>query len=143
MLNVVALNGRLTADPELKHTSSDIPVTYFTLAVDRAYVKAGAERQADFIDIVCWRQTAEFAAKYFRKGQLVAVEGAIQTRSYEDKQGNKRKAVEVVASQVHFAQPRKDGVSGGTFAHTGQPSTISNGDNGDFVEIAGDDDLPF
>ena len=110
MLNVVALNGRLTADPELRHTSSDIPVTSFTIAVDHSYVKAGAERQVDFIDIVCWRNTAEFSAKYFKKGQLVAVEGSIQTRSYTDNQGNKRKAFEVVATNVHFAEPRRDGL---------------------------------
>lgn len=108
MLNVVALNGRLTADPELRHTSNDIPVTSFTLAVDRSYVKSGEERQADFIDVVCWRGTAEFACKYFRKGQLVAVEGSIQTRSYTDSQGIKRRAFEVVAANVHFAEPRKE-----------------------------------
>jgi single-strand DNA-binding protein len=143
MLNVAALNGRLTADPELRHTTGEIPVTSFTLAIDRGYVKAGAERQADFIDIVCWRQTAEFASKYFHKGQLVAVEGSIQTRSYEDKQGNKRKATEIVASKVDFAEPRRDGTGGNAGTYTAPPSSGSSSDNGDFVEIAGDDDLPF
>ena len=149
MLNVVALNGRLTADPELRHTNNDIPVTSFTLAVDRSYVKSGAERQADFIDIVCWRGTAEFASRYFRKGQLVAVEGSIQTRSYTDNQGNKRKAFEVVANNVHFAESKRDGSSGGgqpsgSYEGHQQPSSaVSAGDNGDFVEIDGDDDLPF
>lgn len=149
MLNVVALNGRLTADPELRHTTNDIPVTSFTLAVDRSYVRAGSERQTDFIDIVCWRSTAEFVSKYFRKGQLVAVEGSIQTRNYTDSQGNKRKAVEVVASNVHFAEPRRDsygnGQSSADFEDNSQqpPAAVSNGDNGDFVEIDGDDDLPF
>lgn len=148
MLNVVALNGRLTADPELRHTNSDIAVTSFTLAVDRSYVRSGAERQADFVDIVCWRATAEFASKYFRKGQLVAVEGSIQTRSYTDNQGNKRKAVEVVANNVHFAEPRRDSYgsgqpSNGYEGHQQPAATVSNGDNGDFVEIDGDDDLPF
>ena len=151
MLNVVALNGRLTADPELRHTSSDIPVTSFTLAVDRSYVKAGTERQADFINIVCWRSTAEFACKYFKKGQLVAVEGSIQTRSYTDNQGIKRKAFDVVANNVHFAEPRRDSYSGsqsgsGYESHQDQQQStdaVSNGDNGDFVEIDGEDDLPF
>lgn len=143
MLNVVALNGRLTADPELRHTSTNVPVTSFTLAVDRGYVKAGAERQTDFIDIVCWRVTAEFVSKYFHKGQLVAVEGSIQTRNFTDSQGNKRKAVEVVASNVHFAESRRENSSGSAPAHTEQPAPVSYGDNGDFVEIAGDDDLPF
>jgi single-strand DNA-binding protein len=143
MLNVAALNGRLTADPELRHTNNEIPVTSFTLAVDRGYVKAGAERQTDFIDIVCWRTTAEFVSKYFHKGQLVAVEGSIQTRNYTDSQGNKRKATEIVASNVYFAEPRKDSPSGGAMSHPGQSAPAPSSDNGDFVEIAGDDDLPF
>lgn len=147
MLNVVALNGRLTADPELRHTNSDIAVTSFSLAVDRSYARSGTERQTDFIDIVCWRGTAEFAAKYFHKGQLVAVEGSIQTRSYTDRDGNKRRAFEVVASNVHFAESRRDsyGNAGGNsnMGAQGAAPAISNGDNGDFVEIAGDDDLPF
>jgi single-strand DNA-binding protein len=141
MLNVVALNGRCVQDPELKHTPSDIAVCSFTLAVDRSYQKAGAERQADFINIVCWRGTAEFAANHFVKGQLVAVEGSVQTRSYTDNQGNKRKAFEVVANNVHFAEPRRDGQASG--GYQGQQPTPSTGDNGDFVEIDEDDDLPF
>ena len=82
MLNVVALMGRLTADPELKHTQSNIAVSSFSIAVDRTFVKQGSERQADFINIVCWRNTAEFVCKYFKKGQLMAVDGSIQTRRY-------------------------------------------------------------
>lgn len=148
MLNVAVLIGRLTADPELRHTNSDIAVTSFTLAVDRGYVKSGTERQTDFIDIVCWRGTAEFASKYFHKGMMVAVEGSIQTRNYEDKNGNKRKAFEIVANNVHFAEPRRDGgPAGSSPAYENRPSqqspTINSGDNGDFVEIDGDDDLPF
>ena len=143
MLNVAALNGRLTADPELRHTTSDIPVTSFTLAVDRGYVKAGAERQADFIDIVCWRSTAEFVSKYFHKGQLVAVEGSIQTRTYTDSQGNKRKATEIVANKVDFAESRRDGYGGGSGSPSHPNAAPAAGDSGDFVEIAGDDDLPF
>jgi single-strand DNA-binding protein len=146
MLNVVALNGRLTADPELRHTGTDIPVTSFSIAVDRSYQKPGTERQADFINIVCWRNTAEFAAKYFKKGQLVAVEGSIQMRNYTDNQGNKCTAFEVVANNVHFAEPRRDGYANGQPSTGGykQPSApVSSGDNSDFVEIDGDDDLPF
>ena len=78
------------------------------MAVDRSYVKSGADRQVDFIDIVAWRSTAEFVCRYFHKGQLVAVQGSIQTRSYTDKEGNKRKAFEVVADNVHFAEPKRD-----------------------------------
>ncbi len=108
MLNTAILMGRLTADPELRHTPSDVAVTSFTLAVDRSYVKSGADRQVDFIDIVAWRSTAEFVCRYFHKGQLVAVQGSIQTRNYTDKEGNKRKAFEVVADNVHFAEPKRD-----------------------------------
>lgn len=146
MLNVVALNGRLTADPELRHTNNDISVTKFTLAVDRSYVKPGEERQADFIDIACWRGTAEFACKYFRKGQLIAVEGAIRTRDYTDKNGYKRKAVEVVANNVHFAEPKRgNGVNiPAQVENNAQSGTVvSSGGDGDFVEITGNDDLPF
>lgn len=145
MLNVVALMGRLTADPELRHTQSDIAVTSFTLAVDRDYQKQGQERQADFLDIVCWRGTAEFAAKYFHKGQLVAVDGSFQTRSYTDSQGIKRKAVEVIARGVHFAEPKRNDVNAVPRAPAvpAASATPQAAQNADFVEIAGDDDLPF
>ena len=155
MLNVAVLMGRFVADPELRHTPSGISVTSFTIAVDRSYVKAGAERQTDFIDVVAWRNNAEFVCKYFRKGQLVAVQGSIQTRTYTDKDGNKRKAFEIVADNVHFAEPKRDGNSSGNYApHTespaaerpkpaAEPAAYANGDTGDFEEIQTDDDLPF
>ena len=85
MLNVVALMGRLVADPELRHTPNGVATCTFRIAVDRSFVRAGEERKADFIDIVVWRQTAEFVCKYFHKGNLIAVDGSIQTRTYEDK----------------------------------------------------------
>lgn len=147
MLNNVVLMGRLTADPELRHTPNDIPVTSFTLAVDRSYVKSGADRQTDFIDIVAWRSTAEFVCRYFRKGLLVAVQGSIQTRSYQDKEGNKRKAFEIVADNVHFAESKRDSApsQGGGYARqdSAPGPSFSNGDTGDFEEIPTDDDLPF
>jgi single-strand DNA-binding protein len=153
MLNVAVLMGRFVADPELRHTPNGISVTSFTLAVDRSYVKAGTERQTDFIDVVAWRNTAEFVCKYFRKGQLAAVQGSIQTRTYTDKDGNKRKAVEIVADNVHFAEPKREsGGSSGNYSragnpaneHSGQPApAYANGDTGDFEEIPSDDDLPF
>lgn len=102
MLNVVAIMGRLTADPEMKTTTNGVSVTSFTLAVERSYTKQGEERQADFIDCVAWRGTAEFICHHFTKGKLMAVDGAIQTRNYEDKNGNKRKAVEIVVASVNF-----------------------------------------
>ena len=108
MLNTAVLMGRLTADPELRHTPNNLAVTSFTLAVDRSYVKSGAERQTDFIDVVAWRSTAEFVCRYFHKGQLVAVQGSIQTRSYTDREGIKRKAFEIVADNGPFAGSHRD-----------------------------------
>lgn len=154
MLNVAVLMGRFVADPELRHTQNGIAVTSFTLAVNRSYVKAGTERQTDFIDVVAWRNTAEFVYKYFRKGQLAAVQGSIQTRIYDTKDGVKRKAVEVVADNVHFAEPKRDssGVSGSYAPRVSAPANdrieqpapaYANGDTGDFEEIPSDDDLPF
>ena len=108
MLNMAVIMGRLTADPELKHTPSDIAVTSFSVAVNRSYAKQDGQREADFIDVVAWRSTAEFICKYFGKGQLIVVQGMLQTRTYTDSQGNKRKAVELVADQVHFGESKKE-----------------------------------
>ena len=108
MLNKVILMGRLTRDPELKHTQSNISVTSFSIAVDRGFVRAGEERQADFFDIVAWRNTAEFVTRYFRKGQMIAVSGRLQTRKWQDNQGNNRTAYEVVADEVFFADSKKE-----------------------------------
>jgi len=123
--------GRLTHDPELRRTQTDVSVTTFSLAVDRSYVKAGQERETDFIEVVCWRGTADFVSKYFNKGQLVAVQGSIQTHSYTDKEGNKRKSVQVVAGSVHFAEPKRD-----------KKPDVSSGVD-DYEVVGGDDDLPF
>ena len=104
MINTAVIMGRLVADPELRHTPSDLAVTSFTVAVDRAYSRSNAngerERQTDFIDVVAWRSTAEFVCRYFRKGQMIALDGSIQTRTYTDSQGNKRKSTEIVANNV-------------------------------------------
>lgn len=156
MLNVAAIMGRLVADPDLRHTPNDIAVTTFTLAVDRSYSRAGTERQTDFIDVVAWRQTAEFVCKYFSKGRMMAVTGSIQTRNYEDKQGNKRKAFEIVANDVSFADSKRDssGSAPGSYdsapavqqrpaAYSEPAPAYSSGSNEDFEEILGDDDLPF
>ena len=136
MLNNVVLMGRLTSDPELKHTPENIPVTNFTLAVDRNYVKSGTQRQADFINIVAWRNTAEFTCRYFQKGQLVAVQGSIQTRNYTDKEGNNRKSVEVVAENVFFAEAKK-----GNQINNETPSVST--ENNHFEEFISEEDLPF
>lgn len=136
MLNVVALMGRLTADPELKTTQSGTSVTSFTVAVERSFARAGEERKADFIDIVCWRNTAEFVCKYFQKGSLIAVDGSIQTRTYQDKNGNNRKAVEILASHVNFAGGKDNGRS----FDAAQPHRSQQDD---FTPINDDEDLPF
>lgn len=148
MLNVVVLTGRLTADPELRHTPNNTAVTSFNIAVNRSYARQGEERQTDFIDIVAWRSTAEFICRYFKKGQLIAIEGSIQTRSYQDKDGNKRKAFEVIANNVHFVESKKDsgmgnsGVSQITGGNVNSEPYVSGSDD-DFQEIQSDDDLPF
>lgn len=142
MLNVVCLMGRICADLELKQTQSGISVTSFTLAVDRSYCKQGQERQADFIDVVCWRGLADHVCKWFHKGQLAAVQGSIQTRSYTDKDGNKRKAFEIVADQVHFAEPKRDTSNKNTYQPAETAPNVSAG-NDDFQSVPSDDDLPF
>ena len=102
MLNVAILQGRLTTDPELKHTPSGTAVTTFSLAVERSYIAQGKERETDFINVVAWRNTAEFICKYFKKGQMMAINGSIQTRAYTDKDGKNRKAFEVLIDDAHF-----------------------------------------
>lgn len=108
MLNKALLQGRFTADPELRHTASNIAVTTFSLAVNRSYVRQGQERETDFINCVAWRSTAEFVCKYFQKGMLAVVDGSIQTRSYTDKDENRRTAFEVVVDNIYFADSKKD-----------------------------------
>lgn len=149
MLNVVAIMGRLTADPELKTTPSGVSVCRFTLAVDRNYAKAGTERQTDFISCIAWRGTAEFISKYFVKGQLVAVDGSIQTGSYTDNNGNKRYTFDVVVTNANFTGDRREGGSQNSGyspaprQDTAPAPTYSSGSAGDFQEMPLDDDLPF
>ncbi|MFR2095513.1 single-stranded DNA-binding protein [Eubacterium sp.] len=145
MINMVALMGRLTYEPELRKTPSDVSVLRFQVACDRSYQRAGAERQADFIDCVAWRQTAEFISRYFHKGSMIAVEGTIQTSNYTDKNGNNRKQIEVLANNVSFCGSKSE--SGNTAPAGGynEPApSYANADNSDFEEIVDDDDdLPF
>lgn len=103
MLNVVAIMGRLVADPELRTTQQGTNVCTFRIACERSYAPKGQQRQADFVDIVAWGKTAEFICKFFQKGSMIAIDGSIQTRQYQDKQGNKRTAVEVLANNISFA----------------------------------------
>lgn len=157
MLNVVAIMGRLVADPELRTTPAGHSVCSFRIACDRSYVQQGQERQADFIDIVAWRQQADFVSKYFQKGSMIAVEGRLQTRQYQDKQGSNRTAVEVVANNISFAgAKRQDGQSAPSYeqqttSHVQQAKAAQNalqpaytqGSMDDFAVINDDDDLPF
>ncbi len=147
MINTVALMGRLTYDPELRSTPQGVSVIRFQIAVDRNYQKAGTERQADFIDCVAWRQTADFISRYFHKGSMIAVEGSIQTQNYTDKNGNQRKSVEVVANNVSFCGSRSETGTGAPAPQQNfeQPApSYSNASESDFEEILDDDDdLPF
>ncbi len=157
MLNCAIIMGRLVADPELRTTTGGISVTSFCVAVDRNYVKPGEDRQADFINVVAWRQTADFVTRYFRKGSMIAVQGSIQTRSYEDKSGIKRTAVEIVADNVSFCGSKaSDSAQGTRFeapvqntpsyqsADTSSFDTVSSDDDFGFGSAADDDDgLPF
>ena len=142
MLNKAILMGRLTADPELRKTPSDVSVTTFTLAVNRSYTRQGEQAQTDFIDIVAWRSTAEFAAKWFTKGMQVAVSGKIQTRTWEDKQGQKRKTVEVVADEVFFAESKRDN-AGRDPMMSAEPFDMGRAAPSAFPILEDDSDLPF
>lgn len=147
MINVVVLMGRLVADPELKQTANGTAVTSFRIAVERNFAnRQTGERQADFINIVAWRQTAEFICKYFRQGSMIAIEGSLQTRSYEDKDGNKRTAYDVVANNVSFTGSKAESGTRENAIPFDVPTTaFSSGSNGDFevVNEQEDDDLPF
>jgi single-strand DNA-binding protein len=147
MLNCAVIMGRLVADPELRTTPNGISVTSFCVAVDRSFVKAGEERKADFINVVAWRQTADFVTRYFHKGSMIAVQGSIQTRSYEDKNGNKRTAVEIVADNVSFCGSKSE-QGGGNRYESQQPAAPSyqSGDSGSFSVLPSNDDndgMPF
>lgn len=131
MYNKSILIGRLTADPELKQTPAGVAVTAFTIAVNRRYQKDG-ERKADFISIVAWRQQAEFISKHFQKGSAIGIDGSIQTRNYEDKNGNRRTVTEVVADRVFFVEPAS------------RKSERADSPDPNFTEMKfEDDDLPF
>ena len=138
MLNCVTLMGRLVADPEIRTTTTGKEVGTFCIAVDRSFVKAGEQRQADFINIVVWGSTATFVSKYFSKGSMIAIQGSIQTRNYEDKNGNKRTATEVVAREVSFCGGKNE-----TSPGPAQAPIQMSAAPADFEEIGNDDDLPF
>ena len=151
MLNSVIIMGRLTADPDLRTTNSGVSFCRFSVAVDRNFQKQGQERQTDFINCVSWRQQAEFISKYFRKGQMIAVQGQLQQNSFTDQQGNKRSSYEVLVDRANFCgskaesgaqQGDRSGGYGGQ--QQGQSVSYANSGSEDFSDIAPtEDDLPF
>lgn len=159
MLNVVAIMGRLVADPELRTTQQGTNVCTFRIACERSYTPKGQQRQADFVDIVAWGKTAEFICKFFQRGSMIAVDGSLQTRQYQDKNGNNRTAVEVVTSNVSFAGPKAAGkpatasyeqqtanhVREANAVHSATQAAPSyeQGNMDDFATIPDDGDLPF
>ena len=163
MLNRVILMGRLVADPELKTTNTGISVTSFRVAVDRSYVKAGEQRQTDFFDIVAWRSSAEFVCRNFSKGSLIAVDGQLQSRGYQTKDGQNRTAIEVVADNISFTGERRDAAPRADEPVVSQPTQRANPDSTgyyqqpyarqqslseteyqqEFAPMPLDDDLPF
>ena len=136
MLNRITLMGRLTRDPELRHTQSGVAVASFSLACDRDFKdKATGEKATDFIDVVAWRQTGEFVSKYFTKGRMAVVEGRLQLRDWTDKEGNKRRSAEIVADNVYFGDSKRDAEGGGGPAASADDQ---------FSDLADDDgELPF
>ena len=152
MLNIVAIMGRLVADPELRTTPAGVNVCQFRIACDRNFARQGEQRQADFVDIVAWRQQADFVCKYFSKGSLIAINGRIQTRNYQDKNGNNRTAFAVVAENINFGGSK--GTSSAKVDDGGEAAPRSGawpkadppanyGGVDDFAVIDDNDDLPF
>ena len=155
MLNHITIMGRLVADPELRTTPGGVAVATVRLAVDRDFKnKQTGEKETDFINVVAWRQTAEFISRYFTKGRMAVVEGRLQIRPYTDRDGNKRTAAEVVAENFYFGDSRRDGDNGGSYAPSSyssapaQPASqyaAPGADDDQFSELVDDDDgdLPF
>ena len=141
MFNLVVLTGRLTADPELKTTQSGVAYTNFSIAVQRRY-KSGEEPETDFINLVAWRSTAEFITKYFKKGNLIGIEGSIQTRRYQDNNGNNRTAFEVVASDVQFIESKRNNNDVSVTAPDPLEQLQNNLNTAGFT-TSDDEDLPF
>ena len=149
MLNVVAIMGRLAADPQLRQTTTGKNVASFRIACDRGRRDANGQSQADWLDVVAWDRTAEFVCKYFQKGSLIAIDGRLQSRSYQDKNGNNRTAIEIVANNVNFAAPKSAnaapmGAPAPRPAAQAAPApSYSAGSNDDFALIEDEGDLPF
>ena len=147
MLNHITIMGRLVRDPELRRTQAGVSVCTFTVAVDRDFQsRESGEKQADFIDCVAWRQTAEFVSKYFTKGRMIVVDGSLQSRKWQDKNGQNRVSWEVLADNIYFGDSKRDGMSGGDYsapAYGGADSYSAPAAGGGFAEIEEDGELPF
>ena len=168
MLNKAILMGRLTADPELRTTQSGVSMCRFSIAVDRRYVKQGEERQADFFEITCFRQQAEFVCKYFTKGRAILVEGTLQNNNYTDQNGVKHYNTAIMADNISFCGDKRNDNGGGAYGGQPQyqhpasqpqpqapapqppqaavnraPQPIELGDLGDFEEILSDGEVPY
>ena len=147
MLNKIFIMGRLTRDPELRRTQSGTAVTSFSLAVDRDFKSQSGEKETDFIDVVAWRSTAEFVAKYFTKGRMAVVEGRLQIREWKDKDGNNRRSAEVVADNIYFGDSKRDGAGSDYAPAYSAPMggySAPMGGASAFAEIDEEDgDLPF
>lgn len=147
MLNQISVMGRIVRDPELRRTNSGKPVTSFTLACDRDFKNSQTgEKEVDFLDCVAWNSTAEIVEKYFHKGQMAVASGRLQIRQYTDKNGQKRRQAEILASSVYFCGGKESGSAGGSEPDSGYsaPSYQTNAPSGDFAELDGEDgQLPF
>ena len=142
MLNKIFIMGCLTRDPELRRTQNGTAVAGFALAVDRDYKNADGTKETDFIEVVAWRSSAEFVSKYFAKGRMAVVEGRLQIRDWQDKDGNKRRNAEVVADNVYFGDSKKEGDSSGGYKAAGKAVDVEPGE-GEFAEIEDEEDSPF
>lgn len=148
MLNVIAVMGRLVADPELRQTQTGKAVARFRIACDRGRRDANGQSQADFFDVVAWERSAEFVCKYFQKGALIVIDGRLQTSRYQDKNGNNRTAFEIVASNISFAGSKASNGGAGNYAAPAAPEApagagYASGSNADFAVIDDGEDLPF
>ena len=144
MLNCVVIMGRLTADPELRSTASGVSFARFSVAVDRGYTRQGEDRQTDFINVVAWRQTADFVSRYFHKGSMIAVQGELRMNKFTDKNGQNRTTYEVMANNVSFTGSKTE--SGGDFAGApagNAPASYQNTGSDDFQNVVDDEDYPF
>lgn len=145
MLNKIIVMGRLTKDPELRRTQTGIAVASFSVACDREFKTQDGEKQTDFIDIVAWRNTAEFVSKYFSKGRMAVIEGRLQLRDWTDTNGNKRRSAEILADHIYFGDSKRDGDGGYQQPQYNSAATSSTGTSDDEFPAMedDDDDLPF